>query len=81
VRRKVYYGLKGRGVFKWKNVFEKIKIMTKLMKASGFDLSFNPVLGKHTVFLCVRKIHSLQVQCVVKYFTIKVCWTCNNFRV
>ena len=61
-------------------MFENLNIMTNLMKASGFDLPVNPVLGKHVVF-CIRKIHNLQVQCVVKYFTIKVGWKCNNFRV
>ena len=33
-------------------MFEKLNIMTSLMKAFGFDLPVNPVLGKHTIYTC-----------------------------
>jgi hypothetical protein len=65
--------------FLWKNVFEKLNIMKSLIKASGFDLPVNHVLGKRTVF--VRKTHNSQVQYVVKHCTVKVVWKCNNCRV
>jgi hypothetical protein len=55
--------LRKEGFFKWKNVFEKIKVMTKLMKDSGFDISFNPVLGKHAVFLCKKDTQFTGTMC------------------
>jgi hypothetical protein len=58
-----------RGFFKWKNGFENLNIMTSLMKASGFDLPVNPVLGKCTVF--VRNIHNSQAQCLQNIVLLK----------